>query len=158
MSHRSWSSHLRRHPRRSPLWKAAQPARDQQAALRQQRRLCTLFNLMHVQAPVCFVIVEGICVRANGQQLFASRAGCAFNLMHVQAPVSFAFVEGSPAQGIRVRATNKQLFASSAGWLFTWRLLLDGAPLPIGDVLAQSPNGWHPGGAVSIAAQVRALQ
>ena len=48
------------------------------------------------------------------------------------------------------------VLASSAGWLSTWRLLLDRAALPIGDMLAQSPNGWHPGGAVSIAAQVRA--
>ena len=81
-----------------------------------------------------------------------------------QAPVAFELLgaaepgPSSPSkarQGICVRAANKQLFASSAAWLFTWRLLLDGAPLPIGDMLAQSPAGWHPGGGVSIAAQVR---
>ena len=75
-----------------------------------------------------------------------------------QAPVTFSLVQQSPdkagAEGIHVKARNKQLFASTAGLLFTWRLLLDGAALPIGDMLQQSPNGWHPGGQVAIQPQV----
>ena len=57
-------------------------------------------------------------------------------------------------QGLRVKATNKNFFASSAGLLLNWRLVLDGAPLAIGDVLSQSPHGWHPGGDVNIPPQV----
>ena len=81
------------------------------------------------------------------------------NALHVmQAPVTFSLVQQGPAkagaEGICVKARNKQLFASTAGLLFTWRLLLDGAALPIGDMLQQSPNGWHPGGQVAIEPQV----
>ena len=76
----------------------------------------------------------------------------------LQAPVSFSLVQQGPAkagaEGIRVRARNKQLFASTAGLLFTWRLLLDGAALPIGDMLQQTPHGWHPGGQIAIEPQV----
>lgn len=57
-------------------------------------------------------------------------------------------------QGVRFRAANKQFFATSAGLLLNWRLRLDGSPLPIGDVLSQSPHGWHPGGAVMVGPQV----
>ena len=75
-----------------------------------------------------------------------------------QAPVTFSLVQQSPdkagAEGVHVKARNKQLFASTAGLLFTWRLLLDGAALPIGDMLQQTPNGWHPGGQVAIEPQV----
>ncbi|KAK9808191.1 hypothetical protein WJX73_006921 [Symbiochloris irregularis] len=75
----------------------------------------------------------------------------------VMAPISFSLVEqGAQAaeeQGVRLRAVNKHFFASTAGLLLNWRLVLDGAPLPIGDVLSQSPNGWHPGGTVLMGPQ-----
>lgn len=64
--------------------------------------------------------------------------------------------EAAEEQGVRVRASNKHFFASTAGLLLNWRLVLDGAPLAIGDVLSQSPQGWHPGGTVAIPPGVRA--
>ena len=64
-------------------------------------------------------------------------------------------VEAAEQQGVRVRASNKHFFASTADLLLNWRLVLDGAPLAIGDVLSQSPHGWHPGGAVMIGPQAR---
>lgn len=79
-----------------------------------------------------------------------------------QAPIFFSLVEQgaqtAEQKGVRLRAVNKHFFASTAGLLLNWRLVLDGAPLPIGDVLSQSPSGWHPGGDVLIGPQASSIE
>jgi hypothetical protein len=77
----------------------------------------------------------------------------------VQAPVQFALdaSPGGAAGGLRVRARNKNAFASTAGLLLSWRVLLDGAPLVLGDPAQRDAAGWYPGGSVAIAPQARVL-
>ena len=61
------------------------------------------------------------------------------------------------AGGLRVRARNRNAFASTANLLLGWRVLLDGAPLIVGDPAQRDVSGWYPGGSVAIAPQVRWL-
>ena len=74
----------------------------------------------------------------------------------IQAPVHFT-LDDSPnggAGGLRVRARNKNTFASTANLLLGYRVLLDGAPLIVGDPAQRDVSGWYPGGSVAIAPQV----
>ncbi len=74
----------------------------------------------------------------------------------VQAPVFFELKE-SPNGGLGgliVRAKNKNTFSSSANLLLSWRVLLDGVPLLVGDPAQRGLGGWYPGGSVAIAPQV----
>ena len=66
-------------------------------------------------------------------------------------------LDGSPrggAGGLRVRARNRNTFASTANLLLGWRVLLDGAPLLLGDPAQRDVSGWYPGGSIAIAPQV----
>ncbi|EIE18998.1 hypothetical protein COCSUDRAFT_20201 [Coccomyxa subellipsoidea C-169] len=56
--------------------------------------------------------------------------------------------------GLIVRAKNKNTFSSSANLLLSWRVLLDGVPLLVGDPAQRGLGGWYPGGSVAIAPQV----
>ena len=56
--------------------------------------------------------------------------------------------------GLVVRARNKYTFLSTAGLLLTWRVLLDGVPLMVGDPAQGDAEGWFPGGSVPLAPQV----
>ena len=74
----------------------------------------------------------------------------------MQAPVVFELKE-SPTGGMGgliVRAKNKNTFSSSANLLLSWRVLLDGVPLLVGDPAQRGLAGWYPGGSVAIAPQV----
>lgn len=76
-----------------------------------------------------------------------------------QAPVRFELQDGANAAagGLRVRARNRNAFASTANLLLSWRVLLDGAPLIVGDPAQRDVSGWYPGGSVAIAPQARQL-
>lgn len=56
--------------------------------------------------------------------------------------------------GLVIRACNKYTFLSTAGLLLTWRILLDGVPLLVGDPAQGDADGWYPGGSVPLAPQV----
>lgn len=71
----------------------------------------------------------------------------------MQAPVVFELKE-SPTGGMGgliVRAKNKNTFSSLANLLLSWRVLLDGVPLLVGDPAQRGLAGWYPGGSVAIA-------
>jgi hypothetical protein len=73
----------------------------------------------------------------------------------LQAPISFE-LKDSPNGGLGgliVRARNKNTFVSSANLLLSWRVLLDGVPLLVGDPAQRGLAGWYPGGSVAIAPQ-----
>ncbi|CAL8464023.1 g3558 [Coccomyxa elongata] len=77
----------------------------------------------------------------------------AFECKAVMAPVVFELKE-SPTGGMGgliVRAKNKNTFSSSANLLLSWRVLLDGVPLLVGDPAQRGLAGWYPGGSVAIA-------
>ena len=75
----------------------------------------------------------------------------------MQAPVVFELTKGAQDKmgGLVVRARSKYTFQSTAGLLLTWRVLLDGVPLPLGDPAQGDAEGWYPGGSVPLAPQVR---
>jgi hypothetical protein len=74
----------------------------------------------------------------------------------LQAPLFFSLKDGAAGEsgGVIVQAKNKNTFASSAGLLLSWRVLLDGVPLLVGDPAQRDIAGWYPGGSVAIAPQV----
>ncbi len=82
--------------------------------------------------------------------------------MDLQAPISFELIPMSEGdlgaedgrQTLRMRMRNKNYFAGTAGLQLHFRLLLDGQPLRIGDLLQQDPDAWLPGGSTQIAPQV----
>ena len=61
---------------------------------------------------------------------------------------------GNKIGGLVVCARNKYTFLSTAGLLLTWRILLDGVPLMVGDPAQGDAEGWFPGGSVPLAPQV----
>ncbi|CAL5226900.1 g9773 [Coccomyxa viridis] len=73
----------------------------------------------------------------------------------VMAPVVFELTKGAQDKmgGLVVRARSKYTFQSTAGLLLTWRVLLDGVPLPLGDPAQGDAEGWYPGGSVPLAPQ-----
>lgn len=81
----------------------------------------------------------------------------------MQAPVKFSFAElggrqsGKQEGSVCVNALNRLYFSTTAGLIFSWRVLLEGEPLPVGQLLQLDPELWHPGGSVIIAPQVRSL-
>ena len=68
----------------------------------------------------------------------------------------FELSEGPPDKmgGLVVRARSKYTFQSTAGLLLTWRVMLDGVPLHVGDPAQGDSEGWYPGGSVPLAPQV----
>jgi len=52
-----------------------------------------------------------------------------------------------------INALNRLYFATTAGLVFTWRVMLGGEPLKVGEQL--DPELWHPGGSVLIGPQVQ---
>ena len=85
--------------------------------------------------------------------------------LHLQAPISFELVPMSKGdleaedgrQTPRILMRNKNYFAGTAGLQLHFRLLLDGHPLRMGDLLQQDPDAWLPGGSTQIAPQVGSL-
>ena len=75
----------------------------------------------------------------------------------MQAPVVFELTKEAQDKmgGLVVRARSKFTFQSTAGLLLTWRVLLDGVPLHVGDPAQGDAEGWYPGGSVPLAPQVR---
>ena len=55
---------------------------------------------------------------------------------------------------VRVRVHNKETFGSTSDLRLRWRLMLDGAPLPLAPA-KPSADGYCPVGDVDIPAQVR---
>ena len=80
----------------------------------------------------------------------------------MQAPISFELIPMSDRdlgaedgrQTVRILMRNKHYFAGTAGLQLHFRLLLDGLPLRMGDLLQQDPEAWLPGGSTQIAPQV----
>ncbi len=74
----------------------------------------------------------------------------------MQAPVVFELTKEAQDKmgGLVVRARSKYTFQSTAGLLLTWRVLLDGVPLHVGDPAQGDAEGWYPGGSVPLAPQV----
>lgn len=70
-----------------------------------------------------------------------------------QAPVAFELVSAGGGQ-VRVRVYNKETFGSTSDLRLRWRLMLDGAPLPLAPA-KPSADGYCPVGDVDIPAQVR---
>ena len=73
---------------------------------------------------------------------------------------SLAELGGSQAEkqegSICVNALNRLYFATTADLVFSWRVLLWGEALPVGQITQLDPDLWHPGGSVIVAPQVRA--
>lgn len=78
----------------------------------------------------------------------------------LQAPVKFSLARlgglvGGPREGsVCVNALNRFFFSTTAGLVFTWRVMLGGEPLSVGEPLQLDPEMWHPGGSVLIEPQV----
>lgn len=53
-----------------------------------------------------------------------------------------------------VNALNRFYFMTTAGLVFSWRVLLRGVPLPVGQQTQVDPEMWHPGGSCIIEPQV----
>ena len=79
----------------------------------------------------------------------------------LQAPVKFSLAElggtqvGKREGSVCVNARNRFYFSNTSGLVFTWRVMLGGEPLPVGEPLHLDPELWHPGGSVLIGPQVR---
>ena len=78
----------------------------------------------------------------------------------LQAPVKFSLgtlggkEAGKKGGSVCINALNRWFFSTTAGLVFTWRVMLDGKPLSVGEPLQLDPDMWHPGGSVLIQPQV----
>ena len=78
----------------------------------------------------------------------------------IQAPVKFSFAElggkqsGKQEGSVCVNALNRFYFSTTAGLIFSWRVVLGGEPLAVGQLQQLDPEMWHPGGSVIIGPQV----
>ena len=64
---------------------------------------------------------------------------------------------GKREGSVCVNALNRFYFSNTSGLVFTWRVMLGGEPLPVGEPLHLDPELWHPGGSVLIGPQVSPL-